>query len=78
VEVRIGVTYSAKEISVDMGDSAALDAVKSDVEAALTGSSSVLWLVDKRGRVVGVAAEKLAYVELDPTGDDRRVGFGIS
>ncbi len=77
MEVRIGVTYSSKELSVDTGDTAALDAVKADVEAVLTGSSAVLWLTDKRGRVVGVAAEKLAYVELDPTGDDRRVGFGI-
>lgn len=76
MEVRIGVTYSAKELSVDLGDGADGAALQKDVESALDGGSSVLWLTDRRGRVVGVPAQKVAYVELDPAGEDRRVGFG--
>ena len=35
-----------------------------DVDAALSGDASVLWLTDRRGRRVGVPAEKIAYVEI--------------
>lgn len=78
MEVRIGVTYSAKELTLDLADGADPDALKKDVEAVLEGTSAVLWVTDRKGRTVGVPAEKVAYVELDPSGEDRRVGFGTS
>jgi hypothetical protein len=74
MDVRIGVIYTPKEIEVELGDDAA-DQVMKDVEAALSGASSVLWLTDRRGRRVGVPADKVAYIELGSPAEERRVGF---
>ena len=76
MDVRIGVTYTGKEIELELGDDADRDNIVSQVEAALGNGGSVLWLTDKRGRSVGVPADKVAYVEIGSPGDDRRVGFG--
>ena len=75
MDVRIGVTYTAKELDLELEDGTDPDALRKDVEAALTGDASVLWLTDKRGRDVGVPSTKIAYVEVGSS-DDRRIGFG--
>ena len=74
MDVRIGVTYTAKELEVELPEGAEADQVKADVEAALS-SGGVLWLTDKKGRQVGVPAEKVAYVDLGSPADSRRIGF---
>jgi hypothetical protein len=74
VDVRIGVTYTAKEIEVELPDGADADSVRSDVEKAVT-AAGMLWLTDRRGRQVGVPADKVAYVDLGPATSDRRIGF---
>lgn len=74
MDVRIGVTYTAKELEVELPDGADAEQVKADVEAALSGGG-VLWLTDKKGRQVGVPAEKVAYVDLGSPADSRRIGF---
>jgi hypothetical protein len=76
VDVHIGVTYTGKEIELEMADDASPDDVIKRVEAAVGSSGGVLWLSDKRGRSVGIPADKVAYVEIGSPGDDRRVGFG--
>jgi hypothetical protein len=76
VDVRIGVTYTGKEIELEMGDDADRDQVKKQVEQAIGNGGGVLWLTDKRGRTVGIPSDKLAYVDIGSPGDDRRVGFG--
>ncbi len=75
MEVRIGVTYTTREIEVEMADGTR-DQVVKDIEAALSGEG-VLWLTDRRGRTIGVPADKLAYVEIAPH-EDRRVGFSVT
>ena len=45
-------------------------------DAALTGAIDVLWVTDKKKREVGVAAAKIAYVEIGTADADRRIGFG--
>jgi len=75
VDVRIGVTYTAKEIEVELGGDADADAVKADIEKALADDRGVVWLTDRRGRQVGVPVAKLAYVEIGAPGDERRIGF---
>ena len=75
VDVRIGVTYTAKEIDVELGEAADPVAVKADIEMALASDKGVLWLTDKKGRQVGVPVEKVAYVEIGAPGDERRIGF---
>jgi hypothetical protein len=75
VDVRIGVTQAPREINVELDDDADRDDLKSRVEAALAGTSDVLWITDKRGKDVGIPSAKIAYVELG-SAEDRRIGFG--
>ena len=76
MDVRIGVVQTAKEIDLELADDVDRDAVLRDVETALADDGKVLWLTDRRGRVVGVPASKVAYVEIGAPGEERRVGFG--
>ena len=73
MEVKLGVTYSPKELVVETDQSP--DDVASLVDGAVAGKSKVLWLSDNWGRRVGVPTEKLAYVELGEEHPDKRVGF---
>jgi hypothetical protein len=75
VDVRIGVTYTAKEIEVELGSDTDAGAIKGQIEGALGTETGVLWLTDKRGRQVGVPVGKIAYVEIGAPGDERRIGF---
>jgi hypothetical protein len=76
VDVRIGVTYSPKELDVELEDGAEAAAVRAEVEGALAGGeSAVLWLTDKKGRQVGVPVAKIAYVEIGAPGPGRSIGF---
>jgi len=76
VDVRIGVTYSPKELDLELEDATDAAAVRSQVEAALGGGeSSVLWLTDKKGRTVGVPVGKIAYIEVGAPGPGRSIGF---
>ena len=45
------------------------------VEAILGAGEGVLWLQDRKGREVGVPAEKIAYVELGSATESRPMGF---
>lgn len=74
MEVRIGVTYTPKEIEVDLGDDAGRATVQKDIDAVLSGATKVLWLTDRKGRMVAVPGEKIAYVEISGK-TDHRVGF---
>lgn len=76
MEVRIGVTYSAKELDIDLGHDADRDEVRARIDEALGDDDGVLWLTDHRGRQVGVPCAKVAYVEIGGPDEDRRIGFG--
>lgn len=76
VDVRIGVTQAPRELTIEMADDEDRDALKSRIEAALTGAVDVLWLTDKRKREVGVSAAKIAYIEIGTPEGDRKIGFG--
>ena len=75
MDVRIGVTYTAKELTVELPDGAEASGVRGDVEAALGNEGGVLWLTDRKGRQVGVPTAKVAYVEIGSPDDGRRIGF---
>ena len=76
VDVRISVTQTAREISIEVADDLDRAELKAKIDAALTGAVDVLWLTDKKGRDVGVAAAKIAFVELGAAEGERRIGFG--
>jgi hypothetical protein len=76
VDVRISVTQTPREISLELADDLDRAAIKSKIDAALTGAVDVLWLTDKKGRDVGVPSDKIAFVELGAAEGERRIGFG--
>jgi hypothetical protein len=76
MDVRIGVTYSAKELDIELPAGSETDEVRKQVDAALAaGSGALLWLTDQKGRQVGVPVEKIAYVEIGSSSAERRIGF---
>jgi hypothetical protein len=75
MEVRIGIAQSGKELEVDLGEGADRDTVLKDIEASLD-RGGVLWLTDRRGRRVAIPTAQVAYVEVGPPANERRVGFG--
>ena len=78
MDVRIGVSQSPKEIELELDSDADGDRLVKDVEAALAKKDgAVLWITDRRGRRVGVPAEKIAYVEIGAAAESHRVGFGV-
>ena len=79
MDLRIGVTYSPKELDLELGDDSDVVAVRAEIDAALAaGPDAVLWLTDRRGRQVGVPVSKIAYIEIGAPGTDRRIGFAGS
>ncbi len=72
MEVKIGVQFAARELTVESAQTAA--EVEKAVTEALSGKTGVLSLVDEKGRRVVVPADKLAYVEIAES-ELRRVGF---
>ena len=76
MDVRIGVTQTARDIAVEIADDVDRDELKAKIDAALTGAVDVLWLTDKKGRDVAVSAAKIAFVEVGSAEGDRRIGFG--
>jgi hypothetical protein len=76
MDLRIGVTQSPRELSVELADTVDRADLHARIEAALTGAVDVLWLTDKKDREVAVAAAKIAYVEIGSPEGDRKIGFG--
>ena len=54
------MTQAPRELTIEIPDDER-DATVKSVEAALAGATDVLWLVDTRGKRVGVPSAKLAY-----------------
>lgn len=73
MEVKIGVQFATRELSLESKQSA--DDIAKLVADALKADLGILTLVDDKGRRVLVPADKVAYVEIADT-DSRRVGFG--
>lgn len=74
MDVRIGVSQTAKEIEVELADGSDPAKIKASLDAALA-KGGTFWITDKKGRQVGVPAEKLAYVEIGSPDEARRIGF---
>ncbi len=76
MDVRIGVIQSIKEIELELPNDVDRDEIKKRIDEALSDDDNVLWLTDKNGRDVAVAAGKISYVELGNPEAERRIGFG--
>jgi Protein of unknown function (DUF3107) len=75
LDIRIGVSRTAKELEIELPDDADADKITAEIEGAI-GAGSMVWVTDRRGRRVGVPAREVAWVELGAPDSDRRIGFG--
>ena len=74
MEVRIGVVHTPKELTLELdGD---VDEAFKAIDKSIKGGDAMVWFTDAKGRRVGVALDKLAYVEVDSEEGSKRVGFG--
>jgi hypothetical protein len=69
------MTYTSKELEVDLGDGQDGDALVAEITRAVSEDAGMLWLTDKKGRRVGIATAKVAWAEVGPDTEGRRVGF---
>lgn len=77
MDIRIGITQAPREIAIEVeDDNTSRDALKANVEKALKGEITTLWITDKKGRDIAVPAAKIAYVEIGTGDDGKRIGFG--
>jgi hypothetical protein len=72
VEVKIGVQQAAREVTIDVDQSA--EAVEKLVSEAIATEGGVIALTDIKGRRVVVPGSKVAYVEIG-SGVAGTVGF---
>ncbi len=75
MDVRIGVTYSPREIELQLADDADRDELKARIDSVLGSDDGVLWIADRKGREVGVPADKITYVDLGSATESRPMGF---
>lgn len=75
MDVRIGLTQSPKELEIHLEEDTDPSALRTDIDTALSAGGT-LWLTDRKGRQIGIPADKLAYVEIGSPSDERRIGFG--
>lgn len=78
MDVRIGVTYSPKEIHIELDEKTDAKKLRAEIEKVLSAGSGVLWMTDRKDRQFGVPADKVAYIEIGSPSGDRSIGFGIS
>ena len=74
MELRIGVVHSPKELSIELEGTA--DEIVATFDDAVKDGDAIVWVTDVKGRRLGVPAGKIAYVEVDEDGANKRVGFG--
>lgn len=72
MEIRIGITGSPREITIDTDLSP--EDLRTIIEDSVAKDSKVLAFNDDKGRNVLIPASALAYVEFG-TESERRVGF---
>lgn len=74
VEVRIGISDSPRELTIDLSNSA--DEIEATVARALHEGSHVSF-TDERGRRLIVPAAKVGFIEVSAR-SERKVGFGTN
>ena len=76
MDVRIGMTNVARELSVDLADDIDRDKLQADLAGQLSAEAGTIRLVDRKGKVIMVPVSRVAYLELGTAVADRPIGFG--
>jgi hypothetical protein len=74
MELRIGVVHTPKELSLELEGTA--DDIVGTIEKAFADGTAMVWVTDTKGRKVGIPVQRIAYVEVDEDGGNKKVGFG--
>jgi hypothetical protein len=73
IEVRIGVIDSPKELILELEEDPSELVEK--VNSASADAGGMIWLTDSKGKQIGIAVSRIAYLEIEPE-RPRTVGFG--
>ena len=74
MKVRIGIAETSKVVELEAKDAAKF---QKEIEDAVS-SGGIAWFDDTRGRKVGIPADAIAFVEIDPEDVGPAVGFAPS
>jgi hypothetical protein len=74
MDIRIGIVNAPREVGIEMPDDSSAADVKAMIDDAVAASAGLVWLTDKKGREIGFPADKVAYVEIGSS-EDQRIGF---
>ena len=74
MELRIGVVHTPKELNLEVDGTA--DELVGTIDKAMADGTPMVWVTDVKGRRVGIPTGRIAYVEVDEDGANKRVGFG--
>ena len=74
MDIRIGIVNAPREVAIELAEGSSIDDVKATIDAAVAAGSGLVWLTDKKGRQSGFPADKIAYVEIGDS-EDQRIGF---
>ncbi len=75
MELRIGIAESPRELDLELDEASEQQSVVDAIEQAIAAGVGVYWISDRKGRRVGVPVAKIAYIELGPDRNQRKVGF---
>lgn len=75
MNIRIGMIYTPKELEIELADETGSDVIDQLNEALGKEDGAIFWLTDRKGRRLGVVTSKLAWIEVGPESEGRRVGF---
>jgi hypothetical protein len=74
MEVRIGVVHTPKELTLEINEN--VEDMLKTIDQALKSGDALVWITDSKGHRVGIALDKLAYIEIESEEGAKRVGFG--
>lgn len=75
MRVRIGMSMAPREVDIDVEDGAA---VAAEIEKALNEGQALVWVEDRDGVKHGLAADKIAFIELESKDSKPGIGFSSS
>ncbi len=72
MRIRIGLSQAPRELDLEVSDA---DEVVGQIEKAMAGDASLVWITDQKGRRHGLVANKIAFIELEAEDYLGGVGF---
>jgi hypothetical protein len=75
MKVKIGIAETDRVVEIETDSP---EEIKAIFEAAFQNGTAILWFEDVKRRLVGIARDKVAFIEIDTPAVGRSVGFAPS